>query len=71
MTYPGDGRNTVAGIFPEESSVIDNPYRGPFPIPERGAKTAQNKREPDRERSVANLSGNSPERKPIWIAFVI
>ena len=45
MTYPGDGRNAVAGIFPQEGAVIGLPAPGaPSPPLKEVPKTAQDRR---------------------------
>ena len=61
MTYPGDGRNAMTRIFPQKGSVIGNPLRSAFAVPEIGAEPAQEKRGAYRESAVAYVSGEIGE----------
>lgn len=61
MTYPRDSRNTMTRIFPQEGTVIGNPFRSSLPVPEVGAKAPQEKWESHCESAVAYLSGEVGE----------
>ena len=57
MTNPGYSGNTVACIFPQEHSIVGNPFGGLLSRAKIRAKPTQHKRKSHRKGAVTNLSG--------------